>query len=135
MLRISQVAKESGVGAETVRFYESKGLIETVGRSASGYRQFPASTIDQIRFIQQAKRLGFTLNEISELIDLKNAPDANCTEIRKAAKAKIADIQEKIESLEQIKTTLQPLVDQCKSTDPISDCPIINSLGDAAVNE
>ncbi|TNF89774.1 MAG: heavy metal-responsive transcriptional regulator [Gammaproteobacteria bacterium] len=135
MLRIGQVAKESGVGVETVRFYENEGLIEAAERSASGYRQFSTSTIEQIRFIQHAKKLGFALQEISELVNLKNAPDANCADVKKTARAKIADIQEKIDSLEQIKTTLQPLVDQCKSADPISDCPILNALDENLVNE
>lgn len=133
MLRIGQIAKESGVGVETVRFYENEGLIETAARSASGYRQFPASTIAQVRFIQQAKKLGFSLQEISELIILQSAPDATCAEVKKTARAKIADIQEKIDSLEQIRNILKPLVNQCKSDNPISDCPILNAFNDVPV--
>ena len=135
MLRIGQLAKESGVGVETVRFYENQGLIGSAGRSASGYRQFPASTVKQIRFIQQAKKLGFSLQEIGELINLKNTPDTNCAEVKISARAKIEDIQGKIDSLERIKTTLQPLVDRCKSADPISDCPILNALDEVPANE
>lgn len=135
MLRIGQIAKESGVGVETVRFYESEGLIEAAERSASGYRQFGASAIKQIRFIQYAKKLGFSLQETSELINLKNTPDTNCAGVKATARAKIADIQAKIDSLEQIKTILQLLVDQCESGDPISDCPILNALDDVPVSE
>ncbi|NIO43134.1 MAG: MerR family transcriptional regulator, partial [Burkholderiales bacterium] len=86
MLRIGQVAKESGVGVETVRYYENEGLIEAAERSASGYRQFTTSTVEQIRFIQHAKKLGFALQEISELIRLKNARDANCAQVKKTAR-------------------------------------------------
>jgi MerR family mercuric resistance operon transcriptional regulator len=128
VLKIGQVAKESGVGVETVRFYESEGLIALPKRSASGYRQYSASTIEQIQFIQHAKKLGFSLKEVSEMIKLRSAPNARCDRVKTTASAKIADIQEKIDALEQMKTALQPLVDQCKSSDPISDCPILNAL-------
>jgi MerR family copper efflux transcriptional regulator len=128
MLRIGQVAKESGVGVETVRFYESEGLIALPKRSASGYRQYSESIIEQIQFILHAKKLGFSLKEVRELTKLKRAPNARCKSIKATASSKIADIQVKIDALEQMKTALQPLVDQCKSSDPISDCPILNAL-------
>lgn len=128
MLRIGQVAKKSRVGVETVRFYESEGLIALPKRSASGYRQYSESIVEQIQFILHAKKLGFSLKEVRELIKLKRAPNARCKSIKMTASAKIADIQVKIDALEQMKTTLQPLVDQCKSSDPISDCPILNVL-------
>ena len=128
MLRIGEVAKNSHVGVETVRFYEREGLISLPKRSVSGYRQYSESVIKQIQFIQHAKTLGFSLKEIRELIKLKNTRDARCKSIKATAKAKIADIQEKIDSLERMKIALQPLVAQCKSSDPISDCPILNAL-------
>ena len=134
MLRIGQVAKESGVGVETVRFYESEGLITRPGRSASGYRQYSAAIIDQIKFIQHAKKLGFSLKEVGELVELKNTPGARCDKVKVTAIAKIADIQEKIDALEQIKTALLPLVDQCISAAPISDCPILNALDEVPAN-
>ena len=128
MLRIGEVAKNSHVGVETVRFYEREGLISLPKRSVSGYRQYSESVIKQIQFIQHAKTLGFSLKEIRELIKLKNTRDARCKSIKATAKAKIADIQEKIDALERMKIALQPLVAQCKSSDPISDCPILNAL-------
>ena len=128
MLRIGEVAKNSHVGVETVRFYEREGLISMPKRSVSGYRQYSESVIKQIQFIQHAKTLGFSLKEIRELIKLKNTRDARCKSIKATAKAKIADIQEKIDALERMKIALQPLVAQCKSSDPISDCPILNAL-------
>ena len=135
MLRIGQVAKKSRVGVETVRFYESEGLIELPERSVSGYRQFSESVIKQIQFIQHAKKLGFTLKDIRELIKLKSTGNSRCNIIKATASSKIADIQEKIDALEQMKMALQPLVAQCKSSDPISDCPILNALDEDTANE
>jgi len=128
MLRIGEVANKSHVGVETVRFYEREGLIALPKRNVSGYRQYSESAIKQIQFIQHAKTLGFSLKDIRELIKLKSTRDARCKSIKSTAKAKIADIQEKIDALKRMKLALEPLVAQCKSSDPISDCPILNAL-------
>jgi len=135
MLRIGEVAKKSYVSVETVRFYEREGLIALPKRNGSGYRQYPESVIKQIQFIQHAKTLGFSLKEIGELIKLKSTRDARCTSIKAKAKAKITDIQEKIDALERMKSALQPLVAKCKSLDPISDCPILNAFDEDIANK
>lgn len=132
MLRIGEVANKSHVGVETVRFYEREGLIALPKRNVSGYRQYSESAIKQIQFIKHAKTLGFSLKEIRELIKLKSTRDARCKSIKSTAKAKIADIQEKIDALKRMKMALEPLVAQCKSSDPISDCPILNALDETA---
>jgi len=132
MLRIGEVANKSHVGVETVRFYEREGLIALPKRNVSGYRQYSESAIKQIQFIKHAKTLGFSLKEIRELIKLKSTSDARCKSIKSTAKAKIADIQEKIDALKRMKLALEPLVAQCKSSDPISDCPILNALDETA---
>ncbi len=132
MLRIGEVANKSHVGVETVRFYEREGLIALPKRNVSGYRQYSESAIKQIQFIQHAKTLGFSLKDIRELIKLKSTRDARCKSIKSTAKAKIADIQEKIDALKRMKLALEPLVAQCKSSDPISDCPILNALDETA---
>jgi MerR family mercuric resistance operon transcriptional regulator len=130
MLRIGQVAKKGDVGVETVRFYESEGLIELPKRNASGYRQYPESTIMQIQFIRQAKSLGFSLKEIGELIKLKKTPNARCDGVKTAAVGKIADIQKKIDALVRMKEALQPLVAKCRASEPICDCPILNAINE-----
>ena len=128
MLQIGKVAKQSSVGVETVRFYENKGLIAAPKRNASGYRQYSESVVKQIQFIQHAKSLGFSLREVRELIALRGERGARCKGIKETAIAKIADIQQKIDSLEKMKMALQPLVDQCRASGPISDCPILGAL-------
>lgn len=133
MLRIGEVAKLSGVGVETVRFYEREGLIPKPSRSSSGYRQYPETAIKQVQFIQHAKVLGFSLKEIGELIALKTKPGTTCKTVRKKAQEKIDDIQQKIEALEKMKEALSPLIEQCPSTGPVSECPILNALDEGVI--
>ena len=128
MLQIGEVAKRSGISVDTIRFYEREGLIPKLDRSPGGYRRYPESVIKQILFIQHAKSLGFSLKEIGELIALKNTPTATCERVKAAAQAKVDDIQKKLDGLHKIKETLMPLIDQCHSTDPISDCPILGAI-------
>jgi MerR family copper efflux transcriptional regulator len=89
-LTIGQVARDAGVGVETVRFYEREGLLEQPARRASGYRIYELDAVDRLRFIKQAQRLGFTLREIKELFALKLDPAATRSQVRERAEAKIA---------------------------------------------
>ncbi len=80
---IGQVAERSGIGIETVRFYERKGLIADPPRTDSGYRQYPEDVVVRLRFIRRAKELGFALKEILELLSLRVNPDTTCADVRK----------------------------------------------------
>jgi DNA-binding transcriptional MerR regulator len=71
MLTIGQLADEAGVGVETIRFYERAGLLAEPGRLASGYRQYPPAAVERVKFLRRAQRLGFTLKEAKELLDLR----------------------------------------------------------------
>ena len=128
MLQIGEVAKRSGLGVDTVRFYERERLIPKAGRSPAGYRRYPESVVKQLLFIQHAKTLGFSLKEIGELIELRNTPKATCSSVKAKAQEKLADIQKKIDALEGIRSTLIPLVNQCQSADPINGCPILGAI-------
>jgi MerR family transcriptional regulator, copper efflux regulator len=127
-LTIGHLAKEAGINLETVRYYERQGLVPKPPRSASGYRMFPADTARRLRFIRRAQELGFTLREIRELLSLRVSPRTTSAEIRERAKAKIADIQSKIKSLEAMKNTLRKLTNSCAGCGPIAECPILESL-------
>ena len=94
-LTIGKVAREAGVGVETIRFYEREGLLESPDRRPSGYRQYEPEAIARLRFIKQAQRLGFTLREIKELLALKLDPDATRKQVKERAVAKIADIEQR----------------------------------------
>ncbi len=125
---IGQVAREARVGVETVRFYEREGLIEEPSRRASGYRQFDEAVVDRLRFIREAKELGFTLNEIKELLSLKLDPASSCGNVKDRAEVKIADIEEKIRTLQRMKRALVKLTKACSGDGPTSECPILESL-------
>lgn len=127
-LTIGKVAKAAGLGVETVRFYERQGLIDEPARSSSGYRQYRAETIKRLQFIVRAKALGFTLQEIGDLLDLRATPGAGCADVQARAEAKIADIDERITQLNAMKRALGALVAQCRGEGSLSDCPILDAL-------
>ncbi|TDI07505.1 MAG: MerR family transcriptional regulator [Acidobacteria bacterium] len=127
-LTIGQVAERSGIGIETVRFYERKGLVEEPPRADSGYRQYPEDVVARIRFIRRAKELGFKLSEISQLLSLRVDPDTTCADVKNQTELKIADVEEKIRVLQGIKTALKKLAASCVGTGPTSECPILESL-------
>ena len=127
-LTIGQVARNGGVGIETVRFYERQGLLEEPARKESGYRQYDEDVVARLRFIRRAKELGFSLKEIKELLALRVDPTTTCAEVRSKAAAKIVDIEQKIEALQRIKKALVKLTTVCRGRGPTSECPILDAL-------
>ncbi len=127
-LKIGEVAKKANVGVETVRFYERIGLIPCPCRLQSGYRQYSEDAVKRIQFIKNAKELGFSLKEISELFALRVRSKARCGDIKKKAEAKIADIDERIKTLQRMKSALKKLVSQCKGAGPVGECPILENF-------
>lgn len=129
-LTIGQVAKQTGVTVETIRFYERQGLIGEPQRTASGYRQYSPSVIKRVRFIQRAKDVGFTLKDIQELLSLQTVPGVSCSDIRERAFKKVHDIEQKINDLQRMKNALSQLATQCTEERSLSECPILDALED-----
>jgi MerR family mercuric resistance operon transcriptional regulator len=127
-LTIGQVAQRAGIGIETVRFYEREGLLEEPARRDSGYRQYEDDVVARLRFIKRAKELGFSLKEIKELLALRVDPNTTCAEVRSKAQAKIADIEEKIQTLQRMKKALVKVTKQCSGRGPTSECPILEAM-------
>ena len=125
---IGKVANVTGVGIETIRFYEREGLIPEPPRRDSGYRQYPPATIDRVRFIKRAKDLGFTLAEIKELLNLSVGQGTTCADVKRKAMEKIKEVDAKIADLKRIKQALNQLTDQCRGKGPVSECPILENL-------
>ncbi len=124
-MKIGAVAKLSGTGIETIRYYERQGLLLEPERRPSGYRQFDESTVKRLVYIRQAKELGFTLAEIRELLELSFA-HSDCSHIHLRAESKIGNIENKIRSLQQMKHSLQKIVQRCKSSNLSADCPLVH---------
>src|SRR5947209_4627794 len=118
MLTIGQLATRAGVGVETIRFYEREGLLAEPERLASGYRQYPPEAVDRVRFIRRAQRLGFTLKDAKELLNLRDDPDASRADVRERAVAKLADIEARIRELEGMRADLGRLVAACDGGGP-----------------
>jgi MerR family mercuric resistance operon transcriptional regulator len=128
-LTISRLARLAGVNLETVRYYERRGLLPEPPRTQAGYRQFPPDAAQRLRFIKRAQELGFSLEEIRDLLVLRVEP-GNCVDVRARAQAKIADIEEKMKTLAAMKSTLRTLIHQCERS--ASDgCVILASLEDS----
>ncbi len=127
-MTIGQVAREAGIGIETIRFYEREGLLERPARRQSGYRQFEPEAVSRLRFIKQAQRLGFTLREVRELLALKLDPTAKRSQLRERALAKVADIDQRINDLKRMKKSLAPLIKACDGKGTLEGCPILNAI-------
>ena len=128
-MRIGELAKQSGVGVETVRFYEQKGLVAQPPRPvAGGYREYPHDAVQRIRFVRSAQLLGFSLDEIAELLDLEAGPSAQCADIRERAEVKRLQVQAKIENLERIRAALDTLINACPGEGPARTCSILEAI-------
>ena len=130
-IRIGQLAKAAGVGVETVRFYERKGLLDVPARKDSGYRQYDHGAVERLKFIRRAQQVGFTLKEIHDLLGLRDDPDARRADVREKAGDKIAAIDAKVRDLLAMRESLTALLESCEGDGPASGCPIITALGSA----
>lgn len=125
-LTIGQLAKTSGVNVETVRYYQRINLIPEPAKPAQGYRRYPTATVERIRFIKRAQELGFTLDEINDLLSLN---DRDCDEARVIAEHKQELIQQRIDDLSAMQRELAKLISACKNNISEQDrCAIIATL-------
>ncbi len=127
-LRVGELATQAGVNLHTIHYYERRGLLPAVARTSSNYRAFPPDIVLRVRFIKQAQQLGFTLNEIKELLSLRAHPETRCAQIYRRTEAKVADIDKRIESLAALRAALTTLLAQCEGEEPITECPILAAM-------
>lgn len=127
-LTIGELAGQAGVKVSTVRVYEREGLLLAPGRSASNYRLYGEEAVARIRFARRAQQLGFTLAEITELLGLRVNKQTSCAEVRQLAEAKIADMEERIRSLQVMRRALAKLAAACDTHRNNSPCPLLEHL-------
>lgn len=126
-LSIGRLARASGVGVETIRFYEREGLLAAPPRTPAGYRQYDPDTVERLDFIRRAKRLGFSLEEIRQLLALAEA-HGDRARVKALAEHKLAEIERRIEELRRMRTALAELTRQCSGHGAVEGCPIIEAL-------
>jgi MerR family mercuric resistance operon transcriptional regulator len=127
-LTIGRLAKAAGVGVETVRYYQSRGLLRVPGTNG-GFRVYPAATINRIAFIKRAQALGFTLDEVRSLLDLEDG--RNRRAVQSVTQARLSQIEEKLADLQRMRTVLSELLHRCTQAGPAQACPIIETLSGA----
>jgi len=124
-ITIGLLATRAGVNVETIRYYQRVGLIDEPPKPLQGFRHYPPAAIDRIRFIKRAQQLGFSLQEIGELLELGSG---RCQDVRVRAERKRDQIARQITDLEALKSTLDTLIDACRSGRDDTCCPVVDAL-------
>lgn len=129
-MKIGELANRTGVGIDTVRYYERQGLLPPPPRQPSGYRRYEPNDVARLRFVRRAKALGFTLGEIRELLALSDHREDDMADLKAAAAVKLADIDHKLAELTQVRAGLQALIVACPGHGALKHCPILNALAE-----
>jgi len=124
-MRISELAKQVGLTAATIRFYEQKGLIDKPARSDANYRRYSAESIKQCDFIQRCRSLGIGLTEIRRLMRLAKAPTASCGEVDELLDAHIAKVREQRRALAKLERDLMALRADCHPSKRVKGCGML----------
>lgn len=126
-MTIGKLAKAAGVGVETIRFYERKGIVRKPQRRESGFRLYDAEEALRVRFVKRAQELGFTLREIKELLDLQSKRKMTGGQVKAKAEEKIAEIRKKVADLKQMEISLSELSRVCgQGEQAIRECKIFD---------
>lgn len=127
-LTIGVFAKAAGVNVETIRFYQRKGLLPEPDKPYGGIRRYSEKDVTRVRFVKSAQRLGFSLDEIAELLKLDDG--THCEEANHLAELKLKDVRDKLADLARMEAALSALVHACHSRKGKVSCPLIASLQD-----
>lgn len=130
-MRIGAAAAQSGLTVDTLRFYEKQGLVAKPPRSAGGFRLYTAADVDRLRFVSRAQRLGFSLEEIRELLLLRDSGSEACSHVHDLLNEKIATIHQKISELRRMERQLKSAKAQCEAAlanECTATCPVLNEI-------
>lgn len=127
-MHIGQLARLADVPIDTVRYYERHGILPVPAREGSGYRRYAPHDVSRLRFVRRAKALGFTLDEIRELLALSTPRHGDMAAIKTAASDKLADVEHRLAELTRIRDGLRTLVDACPGHGELDHCPILAAL-------
>ena len=132
-MNIGQAADATGVSAKMIRYYESVGLVPAAGRRASGYRDYGSADLHRLKFIRRARDLGFSMDQIRDLLRLWSDRNRSSAEVKAIALGHVAELKQRARHLDEMAEALKHLASTCKG-DSRPDCPIIKGLeGDLAI--
>lgn len=134
-MKIGEFAQRAGVRIDTVRYYERQGLLPPPARQPSGYRSYAPVDVSRLRFVRRAKTLGFTLDEIRELLALSDHREDDMRGLRAVALEKLADVEVRLAELARIRDGLRALVASCPGDGALDDCPILQALDEDTPSE
>ena len=126
---IGTVAREAGVGIDTIRYYERAGLLAAPCRRVSGYRDYDVTSVERLRFIRRTKALGFSLDDIRDLLTLSVDHERGVRGVRQRAEARLTEIEHRIGKLQRVRQGLKSLIAACPGHGPLEHCPILRVLG------
>ena len=129
-LSIGAVAKRAGVAIDTIRFYEREGLLPEPQRRPSGYRSYDEGAVAQLRFIRRAKELGFTLEEVRELLVLSHDRRKGVRAVKQRAQQRLQTLESRIAELQRVRDGLAQLIAACPGHGRPEQCPILRALND-----
>jgi len=129
---IGEIARRAGVGIDTVRYYERNDLLPKPARRASGYREYEVEDVRRLRFIRRAKDIGFTLDEVRELLALSSDRERGVRGIKARAQARLADTESRIRELQRMRAGLKKLIAACPGHGALETCPILAALATEA---
>lgn len=124
---IGALSKQTGCKVETIRYYEKEGLLPAPTRTAGGHRLYTKEMRNRLLFIRRSRQLGFSMDEIRDLLSLVDGNQVSCEHVKSIAEEHLRDIQAKIDDLRKMQRTLSDLAGRC-SGDDVPSCPIIDSL-------
>lgn len=127
-LKIGELATCADCPVETIRYYEKEGLLPTPTRSDANYRLYGERHVERLQFIRHCRSLDMTLDEVRELLRLRDAPEENCGEVNALLDKHIGHVAERIEQLKGLQVQLHALRAQCGSEQPARDCGILQGL-------
>lgn len=125
-MKIGEIAKRTGLKVETVRFYEAEGLIEAPRRNGGNYRLYDQSHLDRLSFVKRSRDLGFTLDQVRDLLRMADDPRGSCAEVDEMAVLHIAEIDRKLADLQTLRSVIVEW-GRCDAT-TIADCRLIDAL-------
>jgi len=126
MFKVSEVAKTLEINPQTLYFYERTGLIPPPQRTEAGYRLFSEEDVERLRFITRTKALGLSLDEIKEILALKEGQSLTCQAVQDRLAAKLEQIEGQIQQLQALQAELQPLLQRCQAANPTNVCVVLD---------